>query len=62
MLLVTGWGILEDLYDGAGWSRSTLTDNKFSLFATLAYSYKNRYVLNASIRNDASNRFRAGSE
>lgn len=41
----------------AGWSRSTLTDNKFSLFATLAYSYKNRYVLNASIRNDASNRF-----
>lgn len=54
---VTGWGILEDLYDGAGWSRSTLTDNKFSLFATLAYSYKNRYVLNASIRNDASNRF-----
>ena len=27
---VTGWGILEDLYDGAGWSRSTLTDNKFS--------------------------------
>jgi tonB-linked outer membrane protein, susC/ragA family len=54
---VVGWGILDNLYNGAGWSRSTLTDNKFSLFATLVYAYKNRYVLNASVRNDASNRF-----
>ncbi len=26
-------------------------------FATLAYSFKNRYVINANVRNDASNRF-----
>ena len=53
---LTGYGILEDLYNG----RSTLsekTDNFFSVFATLAYSLKNRYVFNFNVRNDASNRF-----
>jgi tonB-linked outer membrane protein, susC/ragA family len=51
------WGILQDLYNGNGWTRTTSTTTQFSLFATLAYSYLDRYVLNASIRNDASNRF-----
>ena len=51
------WGILNALYDGSGWQRTTQTSNQFSLFATLAYSFMNRYVLNASMRNDASNRF-----
>ncbi len=51
------WGILQQLYDGRGWDRTTSLNTQFSLFATLAYSYANRYVLNASIRNDASNRF-----
>ena len=37
--------------------RTTQTANQCSVFATLAYSFKNRYVLNASLRNDASNRF-----
>lgn len=32
-------------------------DNKMSLFATLAYGWKNRYVLNANFRVDASSRF-----
>ncbi|PXZ43332.1 MULTISPECIES: SusC/RagA family TonB-linked outer membrane protein [Sanguibacteroides] len=54
---VTNWGILDKLYNGEGWTRSTMTAHQFSLFATLAYALKNRYVLNASIRNDASNRF-----
>ena len=31
--------------------------NTFSMFATGAYSYKNRYILNMNIRTDASNRF-----
>lgn len=33
------------------------TDNFFSLFATLAYSFSDRYVLNANFRHEASNRF-----
>lgn len=33
------------------------TSNTISGFATLAYSFRNRYVLNANIRVDASNRF-----
>lgn len=53
----TGWGILDKLYDGNGWRRSSMNSNQFSVFATLVYSFKNRYVLNASVRNDASNRF-----
>ena len=52
-----GLGLFEDLYNGNGWLRNTLTANQFSVFATLAYSFKNRYVINASMRNDASNRF-----
>lgn len=54
---VHGLGIFDELYNGTGWTRSTLKANQFSLFATLAYVYKNRYVLNASMRNDTSNRF-----
>lgn len=50
------WGILEQMYEG-GWSTTERTDNYFSFFATLAYSFKDRYVLNANIRNDISNRF-----
>ena len=52
-----GLGLFEELYNGNGWLRNTLTANQFSIFATLAYSFKNRYVINASMRNDASNRF-----
>lgn len=53
-------GPLEDIYSVYGrpsWNKSDQTDNYFSWFGTLAYSYKNRYVLNANIRNDMSNRF-----
>lgn len=50
-------GVFEKLYKEGGWMRTTQTANQFSVFATLAYSFKNRYVLNASLRNDASNRF-----
>lgn len=53
-----------NLYDFYGTSASKhtvrLTDqinNKMSLLATLAYSYKNRYILNANFRVDASSRF-----
>lgn len=53
---IPGWGILGQIYDGS-WSKSNNTNNFLSFFATLAYSYKNRYVLNANIRNDASNVF-----
>ena len=52
----SGWGILQRIYDG-GWRKVNTTDNFFSVFATLAYSFKNRYVINANVRNDASNRF-----
>ena len=50
-------GVFSKLYTGGGWSRISSTSNQFSVFATLAYVYKDRYVLNASMRNDASNRF-----
>lgn len=50
------WGILYKLYHG-GWARTSVTNNYVSYFATVAYSYKDRYVLNANIRADASNRF-----
>ena len=50
------WGILSQLYSGL-WKKTDLTNNFFSVFATFAYSFKNRYVVNANIRNDASNRF-----
>lgn len=52
-------GPLEDIYNTLrpSWGKSDQTDNYFSWFGTLAYSYKNRYVLNANVRNDISNRF-----
>lgn len=50
------WGALSSLYEG-GWRKSNLTTNYMSVFATLAYAYKDRYVLNANMRQDASNRF-----
>jgi tonB-linked outer membrane protein, susC/ragA family len=53
---ISGWGILDNLYTGA-WKRSHQTDNYLSYFATIAYSLKNRYVFNFSVRNDVSNRF-----
>lgn len=53
----TGWGILDGIYNGLNWDRTNKTDNYFSYFATVAYSLKNRYVFNASMRNDESNRF-----
>ncbi|MCL2561271.1 MAG: SusC/RagA family TonB-linked outer membrane protein [Rikenellaceae bacterium] len=52
----SGWGILNNLY-GGGRTRTKFTSNFLSFFATAAYSLKDRYVFNASIRNDASNRF-----
>lgn len=48
--------ILNNLYEG-GWNRANTTSNSMSYFATLAYSFKDRYVLNANVRADASNRF-----
>ena len=53
----TQFGALTSLYEGGKWSRTSLTNNYVSLFAIFAYSYDNRYVLNANIRGDASNRF-----
>lgn len=50
------WGALDKLYQG-GWKNTTITNNYVSFFATFAYSLKDRYVLNANIRSDASNRF-----
>lgn len=55
--IVDPLGIFQKLYTGAASNRVSSTSNSFSLFATLAYSWKNRYVLNASMRNDESNRF-----
>lgn len=50
------WGIFQQLYNGK-WSTQERTDNFFAFFATVAYSLKDRYVLNANVRNDISNRF-----
>lgn len=50
-------GIFQGLYTGTAANRTTATNTSFSLFATLAYTFKDRYVLNASMRNDESNRF-----
>lgn len=52
----SNWGILDNLYNGK-WSNQSRTDNYFSFFATFAYSLKNKYVFNANVRSDASNRF-----
>lgn len=51
-----GWGALKGLYNGK-WRRNQITTNYLSYFATLAYSLNNRYVFNANMRQDASNRF-----
>ncbi|MEN8118561.1 MAG: SusC/RagA family TonB-linked outer membrane protein, partial [Bacteroidota bacterium] len=51
-----GFGVLDDIYDNR-WRRNEQTSNYISLFATLAYSYKARYTLNANVRTDDSNRF-----
>ena len=53
---VIEWGVLQPLYDGA-WEKRKDTENYISYMATLAYSLKNRYVFNANVRSDASNRF-----
>ncbi|MEY8592567.1 SusC/RagA family TonB-linked outer membrane protein [Butyricimonas hominis] len=49
-------GIFQKLYNGA-WGKTSQTDNYFSLFATIAYSWNDRYVFNMNVRNDVSNRF-----
>ena len=52
-----GFDILNALYDSGQASIVKQNNNFFSLFATVAYSLKDRYVLNFNMRNDASNRF-----
>ena len=49
-------GIFRKLYRG-GWRNQGSSNNYVSYFATASYSFRNRYVFNASIRNDMSNRF-----
>lgn len=56
MFQYTGYGVFDRLYQGR-WARTNQTNNFMSLFATAAYSFKNKYVLNSSVRNDISNRF-----
>lgn len=51
-----GWGALAQLYNGA-WNKMSTTTNYMSFFATVAYAFKNRYVINVNVRSDASNRF-----
>ena len=51
-----GWGALAQLYNGA-WNRMSTTTNYMSFFTTVAYAFKNRYVVNVNVRSDASNRF-----
>ena len=53
---LTEFGIFENIYRGA-WSNHGSEDNYVSVMGTLSYSYRNRYVVNLSIRNDMSNRF-----
>ena len=52
----SGFGILENIYRN-GWTKTKQTDNFFSIYGTVAYSFNNCWVLNANVRNDASNRF-----
>lgn len=52
----TDYGLLDVLFSGRN-KVGSQTDNFISLFATLAYSFDNKYVLNANVRNDVSNRF-----
>lgn len=51
-----GYGILADIYNKR-WKRNEQTDNYLSIFGTFAYTYKNKYTLNATVRSDESNRF-----
>ncbi len=54
----SGFGVLNTLFGGSGAAAiAERTENFFSLFATVSYSFMNRYVFNANVRNDASNRF-----
>lgn len=56
MAPVNDWAAYEELFKG-GWRNTTVTNNSLSFFGTVAYSLKDRYVLNANIRGDGSNRF-----
>ena len=51
-----GWGALWTLYEGA-WSKTSTVTNYMSFYGIVAYSFKNRYVINMNVRSDASNRF-----
>lgn len=51
-----GYGVFERLYQNR-WKRLNQTNNFLSIFSTIAYTIKDKYVLNASLRNDMSNRF-----
>lgn len=53
---VTNWAAYESLFKG-GWKNTTITNNSLSFFGTIAYSLLDRYVINANIRGDGSNRF-----
>ena len=55
-LLQNQWGVYQGLSNG-DWQKRKDTQNTVSYMATLAYSLKNRYVFNANVRSDASNRF-----
>lgn len=52
-------GVFGNLYKRSGpqWKKMHTRNNSMSFFGTLAYSLLDRYVLNANIRSDASNRF-----
>lgn len=50
------FGVLSQIYNGS-WYSTTMTNNFIGYFFTLAYSFNDRYVLNANVRGDASNRF-----
>ena len=50
------WGALTQLYNG-GWSKTSTVTNYMSFFGLVAYTFKNRYVVNLNVRSDASNRF-----
>lgn len=50
-------GVFWIIFNKGRWKKDLKTDNFLSFFGTFAYSFKNRYVANVTIRNDASNRF-----
>ncbi|MDR2130591.1 MAG: SusC/RagA family TonB-linked outer membrane protein [Odoribacteraceae bacterium] len=49
-------GIFDELYSGR-WLSTNFTNNHASLIFIGSYALKNRYILNANMRNDWSNRF-----